>query len=199
MRKIVSFIMTRRLILSPGPLELFAPLYCGRRGIGKPKALSGSGGVFDFFQVFGEEQGDFLEFGDVGGVDLHQDPVGFKAIADDFLAGGSGLGDGCALGRGTVGQGGIGTGDEVEEMDDAEVFEEFSDAGIGIEQFDGAAVVFGVFAGADHQAEAGKDTEKGAVHESAFGKVQDDADKILFNEFVQEGFEVNAGRKVCPA
>src|SRR5579863_4475806 len=125
---------------------------------------------FNALQVFRQELGDVLEAGDVFGVDGHQGLMGFEAGTGDlFVRGIDGFGH---AGFDVVAEGQR-AGFDLEEVEGAEVFEEFRDARGGVDEFNGGATVLGL--GIELEAEPGEDAKEGAIHEHAFGEINDKA------------------------
>ena len=52
---------------------------------------------------------------------------------------------------------------------------------------------------AELQAEAGQHTEKGAVHERAFGQIEHKTGEAFLKETIDQGFKIDAGVKAGPA
>ena len=83
----------------------------------------------------------------------------------------------------------------LEEMQHAEVFQEFRDAAVGIEELDGAIDFVGLRR-IQFQAEPSEHSQKGAVHEHAFGEVEDETGVAALQQLIEEGLEINAGGEV---
>ena len=85
-------------------------------------------------------------------------------------------------------------GGHLEKVDGAEIVEEFGDPRAGIEQFDAATVGRAVRIAL--QAKSRKDAEKGAVHQHTLGQIKGEAFKSFLRQFIQERFEIRAGREI---
>ena len=118
--------------------------------------------------------------------------MGFEAGAGHFFAAG-------VLGLHVLDWGAVGSFNGAfgyfEQVQHAEIFEEFRDAAVGIEQLDGA-IDFVRLRRVQFQSEAGEDAEEGAVHEHAFGEIENETGIASLQELIEEGFEINAGREI---
>jgi hypothetical protein len=150
---------------------------------------------FHLLQVVGEEGGDVFEAGDVVGVDVHQSFVCFEAGAGDFFA--AGVVSLHVFGRSAV-RSADRTLSDFEQMQHAKIFEQFRDAAVGIEKLNGAIDFIGLRR-VQFQAKPREHAEKGAVHEDAFGEVENETGVTALQQLIKEGFEINAGREVRAA
>ena len=78
-------------------------------------------------------------------------------------------------------------------MHDAEVFQYFGDAHVGVEELRRA--LGGFFFAGQFQRNIGHDAQKSAVHHDAVGQVEDEVFLAARGEFVNEAAEVDAGGK----
>src|SRR5947208_12890548 len=78
--------------------------------------------------------------------------------------------------------------DDVKEMGDAKIFQEIGDAMVRIQQLKSRMVVavMGVF-----DAQAGEHAQERAVHEQAFGKVEDEMRTTVLREAVDQRLEIH--------
>lgn len=111
----------------------------------------------------------------------------FEAGAGDLLVGGI---DGFGAAGFQICREMGGAADDFEEMHGSEVFEEFGDAIIGIQQFD--AAFGGGAVGIEFHAEAGEDAQKGAIHQDTFGKINDKMVETLLGKAIKQGLKVRA-------
>ncbi len=118
----------------------------------------------------------------------------FETGASDFFAAGIGGGRDRGLGPGGRNER---TVPYAEQVQDAEILEQFHDSGVWVEQFEARTASF-VLDRAEFQAESRQDAQERAVHEHALGEVEHEVLAALLPEFVEQGLEVYARGKVGP-
>ena len=85
-------------------------------------------------------------------------------------------------------------GDDFEKMQRAEIFKQFGDARVGIQQF--YAALAGRAGRVQFQAELRQDSEKRAVHQHALRQINDEMRVAFFRQFRQQRLEIRAGNKI---
>src|SRR6478672_9759945 len=79
-----------------------------------------------------------------------------------------------------------GTASDAKKVKHAKILQEVCDASIGIAQLNGTVVVR-LLVGIQPQAKAGEDAKERAVHQRAFGKLQDEVVATLCSELADQG------------
>src|SRR5437660_6960143 len=87
---------------------------------------------------------------------------------------------------------------QFEKVENAQVFEQLSNARIGIEQFEVRTATV-VRAGDHFQAESCEDAQKSAIHECAFGEVEHEIIVAFIAQFSDQRFEIDAGGEIGPS
>jgi hypothetical protein len=138
--------------------------------------------------IFFEEAGDVLEFGDVVGINLHEQLVRFEAGAGEFFLVriGAGLFD-----RVHGFAGGGRSADDLEQVYDAQIVEHVGDAFAGIQQLQGRLAIRIAFP-AELQTQPSHNAQESAIHQLAFGEFQDEPGVALLPKGGDQGAEIDA-------
>src|SRR5437763_1123757 len=82
-------------------------------------------------------------------------------------------------------------------MQHTKIFQKFSNAWVGIEQFDGP-VAWVLLRLGHTQAKSRQHAQKGAVHQDALGEIQHEIPVSFLPQIIKQGLEINARMEIGP-
>ena len=149
--------------------------------------------LFMALQILGQKPRYILETRHITRVHGHEGLMRFQTRAGDLFA--RRIRGNRRLRRALVGHGRV-SACHLEKAQRAEVFQQLRDAGIWIEQFNGRPIngALGHF-----QSKSSQDSEKRAVNERAFRKINDKAVTAFLREAGQECFQIRTAREIGAA